>query len=247
MSSTLSGVGNAAQTAYTLAFQVSPIILQGGIASTVPFGVLPIIALTGQLASLALAAATSGGLSVNDFYAQYLPIPGGTVINNSVAMYPFANQQVAANAIIQQPLNISLQMIAPVNQAGGYLTKLPLLTSLQTSLQKHNTLGGTYAIATPAYIYTNCVMTGMTDITGGESRQVQIEWRLDFIQPLITQAQAQAAMGSLMQSVTNGSQITGAPSWSNSLPSAGTAISGAASSVAGFPASVTQFLSGTPL
>jgi hypothetical protein len=241
LSTIASGIGTAAQTAYTLAFQVSPIILQGGIAATAPDGMLPIIALTGQLASLALSAVTSGGLSTSDFFAQYIPIPGSTVISNSIGMYPFANQQVAANAIIQQPLNISLLMIAPVNQAGGYLTKLALMTSLQSSLQQHNALGGRYVIATPGFIYNNCVMTGMTDVTSGESRQLQTEWRLDFIQPLITQAQAKGAMGSLMQKITNGSQTTGKLSWSSVTNAANSAVAGA-ESVAGYAAGLTQFL-----
>ena len=46
------------RTAYNLAFQVSPIILNGGIASSTLGGVLPIIALTGQLAALAQGIAT---------------------------------------------------------------------------------------------------------------------------------------------------------------------------------------------
>ena len=235
MSGQLSGLSNAAQVAYDLAFQVSPIILQNGIATNTFGGMLPIISLTGQVASFILATSTTGNFSADNFFARYLPVPGGTLISNSVGMYPFANQQVAANAIIQQPLQISLLMIAPVNQTGGYLTKLPLLTALQSSLTQHNQLGGTYNIATPAYIYTNCLMTGMTDVTNGESRQVQIEWQMDFVQPLLTKAQAAAAQSSLIQTVSNGSQITGTPSWS------GSAIN-APSGVAGLPASVTQFL-----
>jgi hypothetical protein len=242
-----SGVGTAAQTIYTLAFQVSPIILQGGIATAVPGGMLPIIGLTGQLASLALSAVTSESLSVNDFYAQYIPIPGGTVINNAIGMYPFANQFVAANAIIQQPLNISLLMIAPVNQTAGYLTKLALFSALQSSLQQHNVLGGRYCIATPAMIYNNCLMTGMTDVTPPESRQLQIEWRLDFIQPLVTQAAAAAALGTTMQAVTNGSQTSGGLSWSSATSTATSAVGGALGSVAGYASSLTQFLSGTVL
>ena len=46
-------LASAARSAYQLAFQVSPIILQGGIAAGTPGGMLPIIGLTGQLLSFA--------------------------------------------------------------------------------------------------------------------------------------------------------------------------------------------------
>ena len=238
MSSVVNSVANVTRSAYTLAFQVSPIILQNGIAAGVPGGMMPIVALTGQLASFAQGLVTNG-LSANDFFAEYLPIPGSTVISNAVGMYPFANQQTAANAIIQTPLTISLLMISPVKDYGGYLTKLPVFTSLRASLQKHNLMGGTYSIATPSLIYPNCIMTGMTDVTGGESKQQQTQWQLDFVQPLITLAQAASAQSNLMQTATNGGQISGAPAWS------GTGGVGSVNTT-GLPAAVTP-ITATPL
>lgn len=220
-----SAFSSATMAAYTLAFQVSPIILYGGIASSVPGGAVPIVALTGQLLSLAQGIASSGSLSTSDFYAQFVPIPGGTIINNSIPTYPFANQQIAANTIVQQPNTISLMMIAPVQDAAGYFTKLALLTSLQTSLQKHNQSGGYYYIATPARIYGPCLMMAMTDITGGETRQQQIMWQIDFIEPLLTQSQASAAQSTLMQKITNGSAMSSTPSIASSA--AGSAVTGA--------------------
>lgn len=209
----MSGViSNIVQTAYDLAFQVSPIFLVDGIAKGTPGGVLPIVGLTGQVLS-AIQGLASNGLSADAFFAKYLPVPGGTVIANTVGMYPFANQQVAANAIIQQPLTVSLLMIAPVKDTLGYLTKLPVFMSLQSSLQTHNNLGGTYTILTPSYVYTNCVMTGMTDASSGESKQQQIQWQLDFIQPLVTKAQAKQAQSSLMSKLSSGASM-GVPSWS---------------------------------
>lgn len=208
-------LNTAFRDAYNLAFQVSPIILTGG-----TLGLMPVIGLTGQLISL-----LQGGGGLEDFYATYLPIPGGNVINNAVGTYPFANQQVAANAIIEQPKHISLLMIAPVRAVGGYLTKLAVFTSLQTAFQNHNRAGGTYTVMTPAYMYTNCIMTGMTDVTGGDTKQRQVQWQIDFFRPLISLSDAQNAQNQLMGALTGGQVVT---SPSNS------GFSGAASSALNF-------------
>lgn len=214
-----SAAANTASTAYDLAFQVSPIILVGGAYGQ---GAMPIIGLLGQLAALGQGIFTSG-LNTQSAFATFLPLPGSTLINNTVGKYPFANQQVAGNAIIQQPLNLSMRMICPVKDRGGYLTKLAILTSLQTSLQAHCAAGGTFNIATPAFIYTNCILTGMADVTSGTTAQKQVEFQLDFEQPLITQADATAALNTLMGKLAGGQQVTSS-NWSGqlaALPSGG--------------------------
>src|SRR5690242_5284664 len=111
-------IANAARTAYDLAFQVSPIVLVGGTYANSLGGAMPIIGLVGQLAALGQGLLTSG-ISTDAFFARYKVLPGGTLINNTVGKYPFANQQVAANAIIQQPKNVSLMMICPVKDTAG--------------------------------------------------------------------------------------------------------------------------------
>jgi len=209
------GMAKAAMTAYDLAFQVSPIILVGGSYASSLGGAMPIIGLVGQLAALGQGILTSG-LDADAAFARFVPLPGGTLISNSLGKYPFANQQVAANAIIQQPLNVSLQMIAPVNDKAGYLTKLAIITSLQASLQAHCNAGGTFNVATPAYIYTNCILTNMQDITSGTTAQKQVEWQLDFEQPLITQQDATAAVNALMGKLSGGQQVTSAE-WSGQV------------------------------
>jgi hypothetical protein len=227
-------------TVYDLAFQVSPIILVGGIAANTLGGMLPIIALTGQAVG-ALQGAISGGLSTTDFFARFIPIPGSTLISQQVATYPFANQTTAANATIQQPLNISLRMIAPVKDAAGYLTKLAIWSALQSSLVAHNAAGGLYTIATPSYIYTNCLMLQMTDVTGGGTNQQQIEYRLDFTQPLVTQAQATSTFNSLMGKLSN--LPSGSTIWSNSGTAVGSAAQSAVSGVTSLAGVVNQYLS----
>lgn len=191
---------------YDLAFQVCPIILQRGIAGSVQGGLLPITTLTGGMPA-----------TLDDAFAHYLPLPGSTLISQSIATFPFANQAVAANDTIQEPLTLSMLMIAPVNQANGYPNKLPLFTALQNALKTHNSIGGMYNVATPAMIYYNLLMVAMTDVTdelSEESKQVQFKYQLDFIQPLTTQAAASNQLSALMQKITAGNQITGPAAWS---------------------------------
>jgi hypothetical protein len=216
-------------TSYRLAFEVSPIILSGGIAPALTGGLLPIIALYGQSALLSVAT------NANQFFATYLPLPGSTLIANRVATVPFANQQVAGNSIIQDPLTLSMLMIAPVNTPGGYLTKLATFTSLQNSLQQHCQAAGTFYIATPAFIYGPCIMTGMSHLGTPEGKQQQIEYQLDFVQPLLTAQAAQAAMGRYLSLSTSGGRISGVPSWSPTslLPPVVSGLAGAVTKFGG--------------
>ncbi|WP_186157957.1 hypothetical protein [Burkholderia gladioli] len=235
-------ISSGFRSAYDIAFQVSPIILNGGIVASTPGGMMPIIGLVGQLASLAQGVLSSGSLNLDDFFARYVVLPGGSIINNAVGTYPFANQQVAGNAIIMQPKNVSLLMIAPVKETGGYLTKLALFTSLQSSLESHCAAGGTFHVATPARIFTNCILTSMTDVTGGEGRQQQIQWQLDFVQPLITQQAASSAFSALMSKLSGGQQVTSS-AWSGAVAATGSAVQGALQGVGDMAGVVNQFLS----
>lgn len=208
-------LSGAFRSAYDVAFQVSPIIFTGGIVGG--SGPVPVISLVGQLAGFAQGALTSGALSTNDAWARFVPLAGTSVIENTIGQYPFANQNVAANAIIRQPLNIGMQMIVPIKDAGGYLTKLALFTALQQSFVSHNAAGGTYTIATPSYIYTGCIMLSMTDITAGETRQQQVVWQLMFQQPLTTQAELNGSLNSVMAAIDSGQATTGALTATGSL------------------------------
>lgn len=234
-------------SAYDLAFQVSPIILVGGIAANTLGGMLPIIGLTGQSAAF-LQGALSSGFSLDDFFARFVPVPGSTLVSQQAATFPFANQQTAANSTIQQPLTISLRMIAPVKEAAGYLTKLAIFTALQNSIVSHNAAGGTYTIATPAYIYSNCLLLDITDVTGGDTKQQQIEYIWTFMQPLITSQQATSAYNSLMSKLSGGQQVSppnaaGTSFWSSAATAVGTAVQGAVSGVNQLTGVVNQFLS----
>lgn len=213
---------------YDLAFQVSPIALTGGIASGLPGQTLPIILLFSGLLGTAQNILSSGGLSLQDFPWRFVPVPGSTALNQTVATYPFANRQIAANATVQQPKSLSLRMIAPVQSTGGYITKLPAFTSLQTTLEKHNNNGGTYTVVMPSLIYTNCLMLSVTDSTPDSSKQKQIMWTWNFLQPLITKQEAVAAVGGLMNLINNGSQIT-SNAWSGPSVAVNNFLQGASS------------------
>lgn len=217
---------------YTIAFQVSPIIFSGGLAKNVPGGLLPVVALMGGL-GLIQKAVTGKAVSLNDFSFQFRPMPGSDIVNQSVATYPFANQSVAANATIQEPLNISLHMIAPVKIAGGYVSKLGVYTALQKLFEKQNSLGGTYVVLTPAKIYKDCLLLKMTDITSGETKQDQVAWQLDFFQPLISMSAAKAALSSLLAKSSSGQPVTSA-SWSGASTGTGTSMPGSISSFSSF-------------
>ena len=207
-------IGGAARTIFSLVYEVSPIILTGGIATNMG-GAIPIVQLT-EGANFA-SALLLGGVSstINTFFVTWMPLPGASLISNQVALYPFANQAVAANAIITQPLNISMIAKCPAsNASGGYPLKLMTMQALQATLSQHNSTGGLYTVITPSFIYTNCIMTAMRDASGGETRQTQYQWQFDFLQPLTTQAQAGQALSSSLSKIASGiAPSGGTPTW----------------------------------
>ena len=188
-----------AKSIFTSAFEIAPIWLVGGLADYVG-GYVPITLLT-EIVDLP-------GLSSKEFFAHYKPLPGGTLAKWQVAEYPFANFATAANAVVQQPLEISMLMVCPAQTGGGYLFKTAILTALQFAIQKHITTGGTFTVITPAFTYANCLLTGIRDITPAGDKQVQYMFQWDFVQPLITTSQSQSVLGGLMNKVSNGLETT---------------------------------------
>lgn len=211
------------RSVFQLGYELSPIILTQGIASAIPGQMLPIIAIT-QAANFTLSLLNGESpIDPNAFFGRFRALPGGTLIDNEVGDYPFANQSVAANAIIAKPLNVSMLMASPVNQSGGYTSKLITFSALKAALDKHNQSGGTYTVATPAFLYTNCLLTGLRDVSNPSSQQMQNAWQFDFVKPLLTLEQASTAtqkLNSLMSSITNGLPNSPAPTWSGLAQSA---------------------------
>lgn len=201
-------MASAGKIAFQLSFQISPIILTGGIAGAIPGGMLPIIALSQAANFLGLIGGGDGFDDLDNYLLQFKPLPGATLIDQKIGMYPFANQQVAANAVIRDPLVISVRMdVSAKEQTGGYAGKLVTLLALQATLAQHNNMGGTYTVVTPSGIFANLVMLTLRDVSRSDTHQPQNAWQWDFIQPLITlQAalQAQAQMNSTMGQIGAG-------------------------------------------
>lgn len=201
---------------FRLTFELSPIILTNGIAANMPGGGMPIISLLDPGGS----PRSAGGPEIP--FANFIPLPGATLIDQDVGTYPFANQAVAANAVITKPLIVSFRMVCPVKTPGGYARKLSVISALQATLAKHNASGGTYVLATPSLYYTNCLMLGMRDVSEGvgESAQAQTDWQLDFLKPLLTLQDAQQAQNALMTKISSGTRVDD-PAWSGPQPTVG--------------------------
>lgn len=181
---------------FQLAYEISPIILQGGSAQFIPGQLLPITVLTEMF--------DIPGIENGEFFAHYKPLPGSTLADFQVAEYPFASLQVAANAVVQQPLKISLLMVCPAQTEGGYILKQAIMTALQTQINTHIISGGTFTVITPAYTYTNCLLTNLRDVSSPSDKQVQLMYQWDFVQPLISESQFSSVLGGVMNSITQG-------------------------------------------
>lgn len=230
---------------WKLSYGISPIIFTGGIAANMPGGQMPIISITdagsfpgGPLGAIGASigasvdlgpisisgqigvfAGTGAGSGLDDYFAAYEPIAGGTLEDFEYGRYPFANQSVAANAAIQEPLTISMLMVCPVKGTQTFGQHLSIIMALQSAMQQHAALGGSYTVATPKYIYTNCLLRRMVDVTTGDSHQPQSRFQLDFEQPLITLQQAQQAQNGLMSKLSSGTQLPGVPSVGDAMSS----------------------------
>jgi hypothetical protein len=202
--------GAAALADFRLAYEISPIYLTNGIAGSTADAALPLASILNQ----------ATGASLDDYFAHFQPAPGATIVDNQISQYPFANQAVAANALIAQPLQISMQMICPARPGLGFQARTGILLALKSTLDKHNQLGGTYTVLTPSAFYTNCILAGMRDVSTGESLQRQHTWQMDFIRPLLTLEEAADVANNMMSKLQNGAKVTDS-SWSSSEASVG--------------------------
>jgi len=200
------------RNSFTLQFQKSPILFTGGIAAATSVGGtadtgIPIIAIT-QSTEYQSIPTYVNPLALDTWYFDFYPMSGSTLAENEIATYPFANQAVAANAVIAQPLRISLLMLAPVKSAGGYNAKSAVFNTLKTTIQSHTALGGTYTVLTPSGTYFNCILTSFKDISEGDPGRPQDRWQWDFVQPLLTAQSLQAAQNQLMSKIGAGVQVS---------------------------------------
>jgi hypothetical protein len=185
-----------------LSYQVCPIILTGGSAEQIPGGMLPMLSLfvSGETDALGMPDI----LTLDDSFGAFNVLPGGTLVSQQIAKYPFANQWVAANAVVKDVLTVSVIMDAPMRGPNAWQVKQTVFTGLKATLDRHNNKGGTYTVATPAYMYENMVMISMTDNSRGNNSLPQNAWRFDFEKPLVTISDLQGAQNLWMQKATNG-------------------------------------------
>jgi hypothetical protein len=207
--------------AYQMSFELSPIIFTGGIAGSIPGGMLPIILITQALSFVQGILSGGDPVDFDDFFAHFVPLAGSKLASNQYAKIPFANQAVAANARIKQPRGISMKMICPAKDEGGFAVKLATMTALEAAVEAHTASGGTFTVATPSFFYTNCLLLDITDTSSGNSNQAQNTYQWDFEQPLLTLQDAVQSQNNLMSQITAGTPIAGAPTWSGLAPTTG--------------------------
>jgi hypothetical protein len=194
---------------WQLKYVVSPLILTGGISTSAPNGALPFLAFSNPAAYGTLTGALGAAginATLDDAFGAFTVAPGGTLINQSIPKYPLATMQVAANATLFEPLNISLIWETPMRGSGAWSNKIATMSALQATLAQHNAAGGTYTVLTPAFKYTNLIMLSLTDASRGQSPLPQNAWRFDFERPLIVQQETtfSGAQSQLMNAITNG-------------------------------------------
>lgn len=183
---------------YSLAFEVSPILLVDGIASGIPGGVLPIAVLTEGLSIAGGLLHGNIGISPS---ARFIPQPGTTLIQQDIASINFFNQIAAANATVNKPNRIIMQMLRPAStENGGYINKGITFSALKMTLDMHHQNGGSYIVLTPSFIYTGCLMKSMVDNSGfsDQNKQVQYSWIMEFEQPVLSISQLESKNTALM-------------------------------------------------
>lgn len=212
-------MASAGRIAFDMTFEISPIILVGGIAGAVPGAAVPILNYLQPGIFPSLIDSGGGDLTLDQFFAHFRPLPGSTLAENLIGEYPFANQTVAANAIIIQPLHVSLLMVCPVNPPNTYAQKYSIMTALQATLAQHDIMGGLYTVATPSFIYQNCIRLRLVEVSRGESQQPQTTWQWDFRQPLVAVQGVQQTYNNMMGKIA--AQTPLGPNASGQIPTSG--------------------------
>lgn len=183
------GAGSG-QSQWAAQYQGSPILLKGGTG----------IATNGDIP---LTTLTDTDPTAPPF-AQYRPLPGATLVEYQASTFPFANQAIAANAIIQQPVNLSMLMLCPVQSGSTWAQKTATMNSLVQAIKQHINLGGLFNAVTPALTYVSGILLRVRDVSQGETKQPQYAYQWDFYFPLITLDQAQVVLNTLLNKLSTG-------------------------------------------
>jgi hypothetical protein len=190
-------------SAFKLAFELSPILLTGGLFKSFPGAIFPLMGITQALNFPMSVLSGADATSLDRFFAHFQVLPGSTLVQQEIGKYPFANATIAANAVITQPLTVSMLMICPIQNQLGWAAKLATITAMKKLIDLHNSQGGTYTVLTPAYPYTQCVMRGFHDASSQMTKQLQNTYQLDFEAPLLTLSDAQTVLNSVFDMIKN--------------------------------------------
>lgn len=181
----------AARQSFKQSYEIAPIFLLGGIAGS-------------SYTDSKLISAVAAPLEIT-----FIPMVGGKFLSWQPGTYPFAIQSIAANAMIAQPLPISMLGICPADsESVGYISKSNAVSNFMQSLSQHINLGGLFGVMTPAFTWTPCLLTDISDVSDGTSLQTQWKWRFDFLMPLLTLQQALQAENQLMSKLSSGAPMT---------------------------------------
>ena len=93
---------------------------------------------------------------IDQYFAHFKVVSGGTLQEWTTAEYPFASMVMAANAVIQQPLKVSLMMLCPAKATtetnqyqNNLLDRASKMSSMKAQLETHIASGGTFGVNTP--------------------------------------------------------------------------------------------------
>jgi hypothetical protein len=251
-------------------FQIAPIILVNGIASSIPGSAVSILAVTGptllqgpQGTNLLNALVSADSAIAGTFYAggsganlgnfvnldnafgAFNVLSGGTLSVNTVPKYPLGDMTMAANAIVREPINISLIWDTPMRDDNAWAVKIAVFQMLKGVLDLHNNSGGVYSIMTPAYTYDNCILTALTDNSRSNSPVPQNAWKFDFERPMVVTTDDLAqAQNIFMNHMTQGLPTTGATA--GGLVSSDSSVPSLSPTPGNSALITSPFLTGTP-
>lgn len=189
----------------------------GLVQQSIATGKINGLGIVGNLQNNILTGGSNLSPQLDGYNANFKPLQGSTLFDLSLSQYPFANMAVAANAVIANPLHVSMLMAFPATSDFPYKRRWSVLTNLITKLRSHALAGGTYTVITPGFIYVDTILTTITDVSSDPNKpQESLKW--DFAQPLVSQQAAAQAQNNLMQTLTNGTPIVDSPTWSSGLP-----------------------------
>jgi hypothetical protein len=204
-----------------LLYQLTPIWLRDGVATNINGGVLPILSILNyevfaalnnlqnfQDESPVIQNSVADDWNFENAFAIFQPAPGGSLVKQSIAEYPWANLSVAANAIVREALSVSMIMLTPMKEKNSWALKQSRMSTLKSVLDAHNNLGGTYIVFTPAFIYDNMCMEDLTDISTSSNPLPQNTWRWNFRQPLVSLQDLYGAENNLISKLSAGLPTT---------------------------------------